>query len=138
MDELTREGHPWVFCDPHGHILRVNEHFVSMCGYTEEEVIGKRPKDFLHGSYTEQDKKEMLSSYLWNRLPVSTQITNYRKNGEAYRAHLTILPYPFDSHSDPHFFGIPHDLKDRKSPDLKFRTVIFDTTRKLFGSTGGN
>lgn len=138
MESLTRAGHPWVFCDSHGKVLEINPPFAAMCGFTEDEVKGKKPKEFLHGAFTEPDKKELLSSYLWNRLPVSTQITNYRKNGEPYRVHLTILPYTMPDQEEPCFFGIPHELGSRDAPDLKFRTVVFDTTRKLFGSLQKN
>ncbi len=132
MDKLTDQQVPWVLTDAVGRIKSVNTPFVDMCGYQLEEIIGMKPKEFLHGPMTEQDRRDELSSYLWNRLPVSTSITNYRKNQESYRVHLTIFPIKVEPEYEPLFFAVEFELEENQSrlPSAK-RELLFSVTREL-------
>lgn len=136
MEDLDQRHLAWVLTDPFGNIERVGAAFVHLCGYTLREVQGRKPKEFLHGPFTEPDRREILSSYLWNRLPVSTQITNFRKNGASYRAHLSIMPYTLQGNTMPHFFGISQDLRGREKPNREERAVIYQITKRLYGDAG--
>jgi PAS domain S-box-containing protein len=126
--DLSKNRVAWVETDREGKICEIGTAFHELCGYTEEEVVGRKPKDFLHGPETESGQVEMLSSYLWNRLPISTCLTNYRKNGEPYEVHLSIFPIA-PSHdedkADKGFFAVEFDITDQYAPTIDSRQMLF-------------
>ena len=73
-------------------ILWVNEDFTRITGYAYEEVIGKSPGVLLQGPETEPEVVERIRLGLSSEIPFKEEITNYRKNGEAYVCKLVIYP----------------------------------------------
>lgn len=78
-----------LITDAHNVILRVNQTFTTITGYTSEEVIGKTPR-LLHSG--RQDKA--FYQVMWENINKTGtwvgEIWNRRKNGEIYPEHLTI------------------------------------------------
>lgn len=78
-----------LITDAHNVILRVNQTFTTITGYTSEEVIGKTPQ-LLHSG--RQDKA--FYQVMWENINKTGtwvgEIWNRRKNGEIYPEHLTI------------------------------------------------
>ena len=68
-----------VIADEMGKIVWVNESFESMTGYPMNEVVGKKPKDFLQGSASNTESIERMSAALKNKEYVQVDIINYRK-----------------------------------------------------------
>ena len=70
-------------------ILRVNNAFTNITGYTAQELIGNNPRIFRSGRHDEDFYdamwKELQFSGKW-----SGQIWNMRKNGEVFPEYLTI------------------------------------------------
>ena len=75
--------------DANGTILRVNQAFTRITGYTSEEIIGKTPKLLKSGRHDANFYASMWerinSTGLWEG-----EIWNRRKNGEVYPEYLTI------------------------------------------------
>lgn len=134
---LTEHSVAWVQTDKQGRIVSVNEHFISLCGYSLDEIQGRKPKDFLHGPQTEDGPRDMLSGYLRNHLPISTELTNYRKNQEPYEVHLSIFPLletPGDPNSLRGFFALEFDITGQETLALKHRKILFQTAKKILQS----
>lgn len=80
-----------IVTDAQRHILWVNEDFTTMTGYALNEVVGKKPS-LLQGPKTEKDALRRIRKSLENQTAIKEQVTNYRKNGEAYTCKLVIHP----------------------------------------------
>lgn len=87
-----------ILTDKDKRIQWVNEDFVRMTGYRLEELKGQKPSVVLQGEDTEPQAIERMRDALKRRVPVRQNVTNYRKNGEAYLCQLVIHPL-FDDHT---------------------------------------
>ncbi|MCB9050041.1 MAG: helix-turn-helix domain-containing protein [Lewinellaceae bacterium] len=80
-----------ILTDAQRKILWVNDDFTEITGYTLTEVIGKKPS-LLQGPGSEQDAINRIRRSLEHQIAFREEITNYRKNGEAYLCKLVIHP----------------------------------------------
>ena len=71
---------PSALFDSRGRILDVNELWLSHCGYTREEVVGRTAK-MLQGPETEEISLRSLLSFSARREKVCVSVTNYTKSG---------------------------------------------------------
>ena len=78
-----------MITDEIGNLIRVNEAFTRITGYTPDEVIGKNPRILTSGRQDAAFYEAMWASInckgAWEG-----EIWNRRKNGEIYPEHLTI------------------------------------------------
>ncbi|HEY5995218.1 MAG TPA: EAL domain-containing protein, partial [Gallionellaceae bacterium] len=78
-----------VVTDRNGAILRVNEAFTKITGYSPADIVGKNTRVLSSGKHHEEFFREM-----WNRIKQdghwSGEIWNKRKSGEVYPEWLTI------------------------------------------------
>ena len=80
-----------IITDTQRRILWVNDDFTAITGYTLSEVLGKKPS-LLQGPGTEAEAIRRIRKGLEARSPIKDELTNYRKNGEAYSCKLVIHP----------------------------------------------
>jgi methyl-accepting chemotaxis protein len=66
--------------------------FSAMCGYTLEELLGKKLGPILQGEKTDRETAERLRRAVHGFRPCREVILNYRKNGESYLAEVAITP----------------------------------------------
>lgn len=91
-----------IVTDPEGKILFANGLTEVVTGYSLEEIVGKTPS--LWGGIM---PKEFYAT-MWHQIKIekktiSVEVTNRRKNGEVYVAHLTISPV-LDTQGEIKFF----------------------------------
>lgn len=86
-----------ILTDATRKIQWVNEDFTKITGYELWEVVGKKPGVVLQGSDSEGDVIRRIRRNLDAMIPFKDQLTNYRKNGEAYQCRLVIHPI-FNQH----------------------------------------
>ncbi|WP_187648013.1 EAL domain-containing protein [Nitrosophilus labii] len=131
--------------DIHGKIIRVNDAFTRITGYSKDEVIGKNPSILKSGKhdkafYTEMWDKIRKDGY-WKG-----EIYNKRKNGEIYPEMLSISAVKNDNgevtHYIAHFFDIS-DLKEAQKSvehrayhdpltDVFNRQKLLDELKKIY------
>jgi len=80
-----------VLSDKNQKIIWVNDGFKEMTGYSKKYAVGKKPS-FLQGEKTSLHVKTQLNKELALNHTFSGSILNYRRNGELYFCHITILP----------------------------------------------
>lgn len=80
-----------VITDIEEKIEWVNTGFSKMTGYQAEEAIGRSPK-FLQGKETNMEDVRHFRQAIKKLQPFSSEILNYRKNGEAYTCSVSIFP----------------------------------------------
>jgi PAS domain S-box-containing protein len=82
-----------VVTDARGRITAINPAFSALCGYTFEEVRGKKPGDFLQGPGTESEGVEKIRTALRTRKPCMVDLINYHKDGSTYRVRIELKPF---------------------------------------------
>jgi diguanylate cyclase (GGDEF)-like protein/PAS domain S-box-containing protein len=83
----AREG--ILITDAGGNIIKVNDTFTTITGYSREEVFAKNPRFLQSGRQTDNFYKSMWSSLLQNKY-WSGELWNRRKNGEVFAEIVTI------------------------------------------------
>jgi len=126
-----------VITDRDGNILWVNPAFMSLSGYTLEEIVGKNPRLLKSGK---QDSKfyggmwdTILSGRVWRG-----EIVNRRKDGTFYNEELTITPVCGASGKITHFVAIGQDISARKQVEevrAQLAAIVESTNDAISGIT---
>lgn len=102
-----------IITDNQGNIIRVNNAFTEITGYSEPEVIGKNPR-ILHSA--KHDKK--FYKHMWADINSNGrwlgEIWNKRKNGEIFPLFATITAVKNDHDKITHFVASYLDISESK------------------------
>jgi PAS domain S-box-containing protein len=116
----TRTKNSVVISDNQGRIEWVNESFCKTTGYTLNDVIGKKPKDFLQKPDKNIDQIDQLREALLKKEPIELTLLNYNKSGDSYYNQLEIIPIFDDQGNHINFISIQKDI----SAEIKFEQEI--------------
>jgi PAS domain S-box-containing protein len=110
----THEG--IVITDAHANIIRVNQAFQNITGYTQKEILGKNPRIQSSGH---QDKafyakmwQQLLDTGSW-----TGEMWNKRKNGQIYPEWLTITAVKNEQGETTEYVAIFSDITERKQSE---------------------
>ncbi|MEM9247681.1 MAG: diguanylate cyclase, partial [Pseudomonadota bacterium] len=104
--------------DPEGIITWVNPAFEALTGYGLDEVEGHKPGAILQGEGTSEEARRQIAQAMFKRVPVRTDILNYRKTGESYWVNLSIAPLTEACGALSGFVALASDItKDRAFVD---------------------
>jgi PAS domain S-box-containing protein len=81
-----------VMAGPDALVQWVNPAFTKMCGYSLEELRGKKLGPILQGELTEPDVAARMRAAVHAAQPCSETLVNYRKDGSHYRVAIEITP----------------------------------------------
>lgn len=98
--DATQPDFPLVF---------VNEGFLSMTGYSREEVIGNNCR-FLQGGAPNEEALHTLRQGLQQQQPVVVKLLNYHKNGKPFWNKLSVTPIRDTQGIITHFVGVQDDI----------------------------
>ncbi len=125
----SREG--VIVTDSRANILKVNESFTKVTGYTQDEVYGKNPKilqsgrqgkDFYKQMWAELNKMGQWQGEIWNR----------RKNGEIYPEWLSISGVKNSEGAVSHFVASFSDISTQKeAQDRIYHLAFYDPLTRL-------
>lgn len=106
--------------DALGQIIRTNQAFTTITGYSEAEVLGQNPSILASGQHNAAYYKQM-----WDTLATqgkwAGEIYNKRKNGEIYPEHLIITALK-DKHSTiTHYIAHFMDISEQKNNEENLR-----------------
>jgi diguanylate cyclase (GGDEF)-like protein/PAS domain S-box-containing protein len=118
----TEEG--MLVTDENAMILRVNQAFTRITGYTPEEAIGKNP------SLLKSDRQnEEFFHRMWDSLQQYNnwqgEIWNQRKNGEIYPEWLTITAVIGKDGKVTNYVGTFVDISERKKAENEIHHLAF-------------
>ncbi len=109
--QTTPEG--MVMTGPDGLVQWVNSAFSKMCGYSLEELRGKKPGSILQGEKTDLGTADRMRSAVHECRPCHETILNYHKNGTPYWVEIAITPI-FDDAGQPLWIvAREREIKDR-------------------------
>jgi methyl-accepting chemotaxis protein len=112
--QSRREG--FVMTTPDGLVQWVNRQFVEMCGYSFEELEGRKLGPILQGALTEPESAARLREAVRRHRPCVEEILNYRKNGEPYWVRIEMIPVG-DHHGKIHWLvAREREVRERKLP----------------------
>ncbi len=113
-----------IITDTEERIEYVNPGFTRMTGYASEDVIGKRPGDFLQGVSTDPETKRKIREKLNAKKAFYSEILNYHKNGQPYWISLSINPI-FDKNGTlERFISIQANITETKEQALRSQGCI--------------
>lgn len=81
-----------VRTDANGHVVDINPAFSGLCGYTFEEIRGRKPGSLLQGAATTEDSILALRNAIRSRKSCSVEMVNYHKNQSTYRVQIELSP----------------------------------------------
>ena len=81
-----------VMSGPDGLVQWINPAFSAMCGYTLEELRGKKLGPILQGAKTDRETAERMRLAVREYRPCRETILNYHKNGTPYWVEVAITP----------------------------------------------
>ncbi|SDA86114.1 histidine kinase dimerization/phosphoacceptor domain -containing protein [Mesorhizobium qingshengii] len=118
-------------------IVFVNDAFLRLSGYERHEVLGKNCR-FLQGSKTDKATVDLLREAIAEKVDVSVDILNYRKDGSTFWNALFISPVSNDRGELLFFFASQLDVSDRKRSEHRmtadkerFEKAVKERTREL-------
>lgn len=125
----THEG--IMITDANNNIIRVNQAFQSITGFTANEVVGKNPRILSSGCHSKGFYVDM-----WQQLlTIGTwtgEILDRRKNGEIYPHWMTITAVRDDAGKTTEYVSIFSDITARKNAEDEIRKLAFsDPLTKL-------
>lgn len=119
LNEIAKHSHnPIIITDLDQQILYANKGFHDMCGYTFDEVNGKRPSDLLQGPETDVSVSKEIARKLSTFQHVNERLLNYHKDGHPYWVNLNIFPLFDESNKPSHFMAIETLVQTEKADEL--------------------
>ena len=105
-------------------ILRVNQSFTRVTGYSSEEVIGRTPSLLKSGRHDEAFYAAMWAQ-INDKGSWAGEIWNRRKNGEVFPEWLTISAVHNEFGAVTHYVGTLTDISQRKANEDAIRHLAF-------------
>jgi PAS domain S-box-containing protein len=90
IQKKPEEG--FVLATPEGLVEWVNDAFTGMCGFTLDELKGKKLGPILQGILTDKAAAERMRNAVRERQPCSEALINYHKDGRPYWVSINITP----------------------------------------------
>ena len=118
----TQEG--IMITQPDGEILRVNQAFQDITGYTAEEVIGKNPRIFQSGRHDAAFYQTMWAS-ITTTGKWTGEIWDKRKNGEIYPKFINISAVRDDTQRVTHYVAMFRDISTLKQSEQEIHQLAF-------------
>lgn len=101
-----------VVTDPQGRVEWVNPAFTAMCGYSLDELRGRKPGHVLQGPGTDPAVVARMREAQRARRACRETVVNYHKDGTRYRAEVRIAPFLGDE-GEPLWFV----ARERRLPE---------------------
>jgi len=113
-----------MITDGNGNILRINQAFEEMTGYTAAEVIGKNPRIFQSGRHDAAYYRAMWAS-LHDTGKWSGEIWDKRKDGNIYPKQMTITSVYDSNQGVSHYVAVSRDITGRKQSEEAIHQLAF-------------
>ena len=113
-----------VITDAQRVILRVNQAFTQITGYSADEAVGQTPRLLSSGRH-DQAFYAAMTQALQSDGAWSGEIWNRRKNGEIYPEWLTISAVRDSAERVSHFVAIFTDVSEQVNAQAQIATLAF-------------
>lgn len=103
-------------------VTYVNPAFLTLCGYDENEVIGRDCR-FLQGPETNPMTVDAIRASLRAGRRFAGEIVNYRKSGESFWNDIVVSPIRDGEGVVTHFVGVMRDASERHRSQERIRLL---------------
>jgi PAS domain S-box-containing protein len=107
-------------------IVYVNEAFIKLTGYVNEEIIGKT-LHVLEGAKTSEEELCKLKNAIILGESCTIEIVNYKKKGEEFWANISVAPVADNKGKITHWIAIHRDVSDKRN----YLSAIEEQNKKL-------
>ena len=129
----ARTDNAVVLTNANGYIEWVNEGFTRITGYSFDDVLGRKPGNFLQGPETDAGTIREMREHLRRGEAFRTEVVNYSKDRRKYWLSIEVQPI-HDAHGRlSHFMAIESDITVRRQTDESLR-VQFGLAQALAGT----
>jgi len=104
--------------DPSGIITYVNDHFIKLSGYSEEELVGQSHNIIRHPDTHSDVFKDLWSTILDNKVWYGT-LKNRTKDGSTYYVKASIVPLLDDDQNIIEYIGLREDITDIMEANIR-------------------
>lgn len=118
-----------IITDNKGIIIAVNPAFIETTGYSEEEVLGKKPNILSSGCHNIEFYINMWAT-VYEKGQWSGEVCNKRKNGEIYTEWLTITATTDEDGKITNYIGIFTDISvnNKNRIDIRLYERVFNNS----------
>ncbi|QPL45728.1 EAL domain-containing protein [Halomonas sp. A40-4] len=113
-----------LIADANGHVLKVNNTFTRITGYSEAELVGKSPRMLNSGRHDAAFYRK-----LWQRVQVAGswegEIWSRRKNGDVFPEWLTISAVYDPQGTLTHYVATMSDISESKAAEQEIHQLAF-------------
>ncbi len=113
-----------IVTGPDQRILKANQAFARLTGYSVEELVGQTPRQ-LHSDRHDAQFYAALQSALRTQGMWQGEIWNRRKDGQEYPAWITITAVRSAEGDITHYVGTQTDISSRKAAEEEIRVLAF-------------
>ena len=110
-----------IITDASGRIEWVNPGFIRITEYTPDEVVGRKPGQFLQGPGTDRETVARMRERIGRGEGFRGEILNYSKSGRLYWLAIDFQPIRNDRGRLTNFIAIESDLTERKQAEIALR-----------------
>ncbi|CAM4025142.1 MULTISPECIES: PAS domain S-box protein [Flavobacterium] len=118
-----------IICNRNGEIEWVNKSFITMSGYTKEELIGKKPGCLLQGKNTSLETINYLKEQIRKGLPFNCEVLNYSKNGGEYWVSVQGQALYNKKGEILKYFAIEENITQRKLLEIQREELVTSLAR---------
>jgi PAS domain S-box-containing protein len=112
---IARETtNPVIIQDCHRTVQWVNNAFLNLTGYTQEECIGRFIGDICDGPATDPATQRYVEQQMERCAPYRIETLNYKKNGDTYWSDVSSQPVFNEQGEVVRYFSIATDITQRK------------------------
>lgn len=112
-----QSGDAVVLTDAQRRITWVNAAFEQMSGWQADEVIGRKPGEFLQCAGTDADTVARMRAALDAGQPFQCELLNQGRHGQHYWLEMQIRPLRAADGTLTGFFSLQHDCTERRRLD---------------------
>ena len=125
LDSRPRQTEPdsVVVTNPDERVQWVNPAFTAMCGYSLDELKGRKAGHLLQGRDTDPAAVQRIRESLRARRPCREALVNYHKNGTPYRVDVAITPI-LDDEGQPLWFVARERKMKTDQPSLSVGSAV--------------
>jgi len=110
----ARTDNAVIVTDAQARIEWVNESFTTITGWRLDEVIGRKPGDFLQGPDTDPAVVRLMSDSVRAGRAFSAETLNYHRDGRSYWLSIEAQPLLDDKGAVVGFMAIERDVTERR------------------------
>ena len=113
---LQDQSEAVLFTDAAGLVQWINPALTLMCGFTLDELRGRKPGSMLQGKLTDPASVSRLRQAVASGTPCREELINYHKDGHPYWVAIAVSPILGPDGAPRGFMAIESEIKDRPIP----------------------